>query len=324
MNYTFEGQFAERIYKFVEQKNAVGYQYVESSRILRDFDKFCTDMFPAEASLTKEIFLSWAVKKDTEGNNTLRNRLMPVREFARYLNRCGEDAYVLPPNFAKKGARHIPHIYSEKEIRAVWKVVDEIKPKKNYPIRHIVIPTFMRLLYCCGLRPCEARKIRVADVDLKKGRIDISESKGFKSRIVMMSDDVSQMCRDYNEQAENLMPGRELFFPNSDGKLYTKKWIEKTFSIVRKRAGLVKAGEHPPRLYDFRHTFATHRLYQWMNEGKDLTAMLPYLSAYMGHAQLSDTYYYIHLVPGIFEKMTGVDYSSLENLIPEVEVDNDE
>lgn len=36
--------------------------------------------------------------------------------------------------------------------------------------------------------------------------------------------------------------------------------------------------------------------------GKDVTAMLPYLSAYMGHAQLSDTYYYIHLVPGLFEK----------------------
>lgn len=49
--------------------------------------------------------------------------------------------------------------------------------------------------------------------------------------------------------------------------------------------------------------------------------MLPYLSAYMGHAQLSDTYYYIHLVPGLFEKMAGFDYSASDYLLPEVEYD---
>ena len=56
-----------------------------------------------------------------------------------------------------------------------------------------------------------------------------------------------------------------------------------------------------------------------MREGKDLNAMLPYLSAYMGHAQLSDTYYYIHLVPGLFEEMTEFDDSASNNLIPEVD-----
>lgn len=97
--------------------------------------------------------------------------------------------------------------------------------------------------------------------------------------------------------------------------------IEKTFRIVKVKAGIEISGEHSPILYDFRHTFATHRLYQWMHEGKDVTAMLPYLSAYMGHAQLSDTYYYIHLVPGLFEKMAGFDYSASNYLLPEVEYD---
>ena len=50
-----------------------------------------------------------------------------------------------------------------------------------------------------------------------------------------------------------------------------------------------------------------------------MNAMLPYLSAYMGHAQLSDTYYYIHLVPGLIEEMSGVAFSSSEILLPEVE-----
>ena len=147
------------------------------------------------------------------------------------------------------------------------------------------------------------------------------ESKGHKSRIVMMADDVTEMCRRYDETVSKIMPGRELFFPNSEGDIYGKVGIEKTFRIVKAKAGIKISGEHSPRLYDFRHTFATHRLYRWMHEGKDVTAMLPYLSAYMGHAQLSDTYYYIHLVPGLFEKMAGFDYSASDYLLPEVEYD---
>ena len=117
------------------------------------------------------------------------------------------------------------------------------------------------------------------------------------------------------------MPGRQLFFPDSQDRLYTKRWIEKTFRIMWAKTEIPQSGANPTRIYDLRHSFATHRLYQWMREGKDLSAMLPYLSAYMGHAQLSDTYYYIHLVPEIFETMSGIDFSSYEKLLPEVETD---
>lgn len=321
MTYTFRSLFSARLHNFIQQKNALGFPYNESIRLLHNFDQFCYEHFANESNLTKEICLTWAIRKSSESNNTFRNRLMPVREFGRYLNRCGESAFVLPSNFAKKGQRHMPHIYTESEIAAIWEIFDHLPYRKNYPIRHLVLPTLIRLLYCCGLRPCEARKLRCMNVDLEKGRLNIVESKGHKSRIVMLSDDVTDFCRKYNAQVSALMPERNLFFPNSQGKLYTKGWLEKTFRIVRAKAKIETSGEHAPRLYDFRHTFATHRLYKWMCEGKDLTAMLPYLSAYMGHAQLSDTYYYIHLVPGLFEKMSGFNYSLSEMLLPEVEYD---
>jgi len=175
------------------------------------------------------------------------------------------------------------------------------------------------LLYCCGLRPVEARKLKIRDVDLDAGKLYIRESKGHNDRIVMLADDVLDYFKTYNEQVSRLLPGREWFFPNSVDSLYTKEWLEKTFRIARKKLGFIQSSSNPPRLYDFRHTFATHRLYLWLNEGKDLTAMLPYLSAYMGHAQLSDTYYYIHLVPGQLEVMSGLDFSKYESLLPEVE-----
>lgn len=94
MIYTFKSRFATRIQEFIAQKNALGFGYLESSRLLRDFDRFCLTYFPDADSLTENLCLAWATKKDTEGNNTFRNRMMPVREFARYLNRNGETAYV--------------------------------------------------------------------------------------------------------------------------------------------------------------------------------------------------------------------------------------
>ncbi len=321
MIYTFESRFATRIQEFIAQKNALGFGYLESARLLRDFDRFCLTYFPDADSLTENLCLAWATKKDTEGNNTFRNRMMPVREFARYLNRNGETAYVLPPDIARKDAPYTPYIYTEAEILAIWDVLDHLIPRSGFPVRQFVIPTMVKLLYCCGLRPAEARRLRVGDVDMDKGRLNIMESKQHRSRIVMMTDDVAAMLSDCNVVVSAVMPDREPFFPNSEGGFYGKRGLEKTFRQTLMKAGVDGTGRRSPRLYDFRHTFATHRLYHWMREGKDLNAMLPYLSAYMGHAQLSDTYYYIHLVPGLMEEMSDFAFSSAEVLLPEVETD---
>ena len=68
-----------------------------------------------------------------------------------------------------------------------------------------------------------------------------------------------------------------------------------------------------PRLYDLRHTFATHRLHQWVKEGKDVNACLAYLSEYMGHSNLESTAYYIHLLPTLYTDLPELRLdSSLE------------
>lgn len=75
----------------------------------------------------------------------------------------------------------------------------------------------VKLLYCCGLRPAEVRRLRVRDIDLDKGRLNIMESKQHRSRIVMMADDVVEMLSNCNAVVSAVMPGREPFFPNTEG-----------------------------------------------------------------------------------------------------------
>jgi len=318
MTRTFNSQFAERIQRFVEQKHAVGHPYVDGERRIWDFDQMCAKRFPEEHKLTKDVALAWATRKQDESLCALHARLMPVREFGRYLLRTGESAYVLPANLTKKGNRHIPHIFTEAEIALLWSEFDSMKPSNVSPLRHIVAPAAIRLLYCCGLRPIEALKLRTSDVDLEKGRLYILESKGSKDRVVMMAEDVTEYYRRFDAQMKLLVPSRTMFFEHSSGRAYSRCSLDVMFQKVRDRV-FPDAGESKPVLYDFRHTYATHRLYKWMKEGKDLTAMVPYLSAYMGHALFADTYYYVHLVPGLFENMAGFDYSAFEKLLPEVE-----
>ena len=159
----------------------------------------------------------------------------------------------------------------------------------------------------------------VSDVDFTTGRLFIRESKGRKDRIVMMADDVCVYMNKYNDKVNEIVPQRNYFFPNPDGGIYNEKRLCDIFSEVRKSLGILGTDLCKPKLYGLRHSFATHRLYQWLNEGCDINAMFPYLSAYMGHSQLTDTYYYIHLVPGQFKAMSGIDFTCYEDLLPEVE-----
>lgn len=238
MRSAFTGAFAPYICGLIEKKQALGYDYHGSACILRTFDEFCREQFPNETCLTAELAMKWAEQFKTEKNLSRLNRVSVIRELAKYMNSVGEQAYLLPLQLTKKSGRHIPYIYSKEDLSKLFKEIDSLQPSLRAPTKHLVVSVIFRLIYCCGLRPVEARRLRREDVNLFEVR---------------------------------------------------------------------------PRLYDLRHTFATHRLYQWVKEGKDINACLAYLSGYMGHSNLESTAYYIHLLPTLYTDLPELRLdSSLE------------
>jgi len=283
----------------------------------------CAERFPEESELTTDICNAWATRRSNESNRTINRRLPFIREFARYLIRTGETAYILPRGKIKGGQRYIPHIYSHAEISLIWRACDNITPTKSYPAAHIIMSALMRLLYCCGMRPSEALNLRTGGVDLNKGTLFIAESKGHKDRIVVLSDDVLEMCRDFNEKMNAHIPNRTFFFAKNCNDSCNHQWLSDLFRRTVDTLNIQSSTGKFLRLYDFRHTFATHRLYQWMRDGKELYTMLPYLSAYMGHTRITETFYYIHLAPGMFESMSGWKHKSVADIFPKA-VEHDE
>jgi integrase len=46
-----------------------------------------------------------------------------------------------------------------------------------------------------------------------------------------------------------------------------------------------------------RHSFAVATLLDWCRDGGDIAARMPLLSAYLGHAEPANTYWYLQAAP---------------------------
>ena len=58
---------------------------------------------------------------------------------------------------------------------------------------------------------------------------------------------------------------------------------------------------HGPRLHDLRHRFAVETLVRWYRDGIDVEPHLPRLATYLGHAHVSDTYWYLTVTPELMQ-----------------------
>jgi integrase len=69
-------------------------------------------------------------------------------------------------------------------------------------------------------------------------------------------------------------------------------------------AGFEDETDYRLRPHDLRHTFAVHRVLAWYREGRDVNALLPALSAYMGHVNPAHTYTYLRSAELLYGEVT--------------------
>jgi integrase len=316
------GVLADQINGLIGQKHALGYKYEDNERLLRQFSAMCNEAFPGATTLTEEMARRWCDIDADYTSKYTQARAYVVNHLGRYMRSIGEEAYLLPIElFPSLSVKHTPHIYTREELRTLFLLLDNLpKNEQNryFKYNKLVFPVIVKMVYFCGMRPSEARTLKVSDVKLATGELTIRQSKGNNDRLVVMSDDMTRVCQKYDKAIAKIAPHRAIFFPSSRGdKVFTKIWLNKHFRMAMYALGINTLDENSPRLYDLRHTFATHCLQKWINEGKDINAMLLYLSAYMGHANVGLTAYYIHLIPENFHAQNHISPQWYADLPPE-------
>jgi integrase len=316
--YSYQSGFAQSIREMLGFKERFGYAQSTHAPSLRNFDRFCTEFYPATSFLSEPLVLAWLKKRPSENSGGLKKRANTIRQFGQYLNYMGQTAYVLPSGYIGGHSAFVPYMLSDDELAAFFRAADSFPIGKHSPYRHLVVSVIFRLIYCCGLRPNEARLLKTVDMDCQSDRIMINSTKKNRDRIVMMSDDIALLCSKYDSIVRSIYPAREYFFPTPHGNAYASNTLIYLFRRCWRTAFENADSARMPRIYDLRHRFAATVIMGWMDEGKDAQALLPYLSAYMGHTRLSATAYYIHLLPSNLTASDSVDWNRFSDLIPEV------
>jgi integrase len=311
---------ADAITALVEQKRAVGYKYAAEARVLARFATFCRSEFPGLQAPDQASVEAWlaAARRRNVTPATLQTLAAPVRQLARWLGRRGVPAYVLPKGALPRPARYVPHIYTDQELAALFAQTDRCRYCSQVPLRHLVMPVLFRTIYACGLRASEGRLLRVSDVDLDAGVLQLRDAKGGKDRQVPVSTALRVRLADYHAQVAG-RTGGDWFFPGTAGKPLTLGNIDKNFRRFLWQARICHGGRgHGVRVHDLRHTFVVNNLRSWFTHGQDVGALLPVLQTYLGHSSIADTAYYLRLTAESYPHITARVQHTIGDVVPPI------
>lgn len=302
--------FYNKILEYMNFRCSLGYGNIHKNYLLM-FDKYCYLNHPDKYVLTKQIVKGWFLYEINISGKALTNKASAIRCFAKYL---GKDSYILPTDYVPKKDPFYPNILSKEELINFFKQVDQYYNNQN-PIKSDTMSVLLRLLYCCGLRPNEGRNLLLDDINFNTGELFIRKVKRNKDRLIVASNDVLNLLKQYNEKRKIFINKEEThFFINSDStSIKTYQLREHVCKCWKKANSNISENElRPLRAYDLRHLFASTVLHKWLDSGENIYSKLPYLRAYMGHEKFEDTLYYIHILPEYLLSSKNVDWKKID------------
>jgi len=291
---------------YLTVRRAVGYKLQETGRMLRKFAGFA--MHKGDCFIRSETAIEWA---GTGSSPRQRARqLQVVVHLARYL-RAEDPRHEIPPGsvFVCKRQRPIPFIYKQSDIVRLVHQATRLKPARLEPADSslpVTLSTLLCLLASTGLRPSEALALRFEDVT--SDGLLIRETKFRKNRLVPLHDSAVAALERYLDQRRRFATSDDHVFVSPWGRALKYGYVRKKFRQVVKQAGLEPAvGQPSAQLHAFRHTFAVRAL-ETCPDGRDRIGQhMLALSTYLGHARVTDTYWYLQAVP---ELMTDIAHAS--------------
>jgi integrase/recombinase XerD len=318
---SYLSSLAPHLHQFVEEKRVLGYRYRSQAHWLVAFDRFLLEQGVTTPDLPKAVIGAWARKRPHESVSTQRNRIQIVRQLCLFLMRRGFSPYLPGSHLVPKGhSAFVPHIFTQKQMSLFLTAADQIRPSPHSPGREVMLPLIFRLLYGCGLRVSEARHLQIRDVDLARDLLTVRDGKFRKDRLVPVAPSLAARLKGYLATHACGRRPDDLLFPAPDGGPLAPQTIDGAFRQLLWACRISHGGRgRGPRLHDFRHTFAVHRLMHWYRDDVDLGVALPVLSTYLGHVSLCGTQRYLRLTAEMYPDLTRALHARFGDVIPRKE-----
>ncbi len=289
----------EQVTDYLATRRVMGFKVEGLRKLLLNFVAFCEKRHVDHVRI--DLAVEWATTpiKIPVTDALIARRLDAVRVFARHQHALDPDTQIPPEGIGQRRYQpKEPNVFTEEQVMALVAAADSLSPR----FTAVTWRTLLGLLATTGMRPGEACRLSVGDVDLANGVLQILDTKFGKSRLVFLHPTTATMLDDYlkirADRVGTTARSCPNLFVNSRREPLRPARLSGTFhQIVATASITTRPGHRPPRLHDLRHTFTVATILGWYRDGHDVQARLPLLSTWLGHVDPASTYWYLHAVP---------------------------
>ena len=177
-------------------------------------------------------------------------------------------------------------ILTQQEIKTLYNSIENTYLKYSFKERQpkqYELKLIFTLCYGCGLRRSEAYSLQLQDIDFDKKTVFIKQGKGYKDRIVPMSEGVYRELQNYIYNFRHCLKlNHNRLFIHTEPTLRLKlKYLQNICDEPTIKAKRLT-------LHGLRHSIATHLLQNGMS--------LDNIALFLGHSSLDSTQIYTHLI----------------------------
>lgn len=279
------------IRRYLEIRRAGGFDLKAEEGLLRGFASFATAR--SETHVRRQTAIDWATQAPSPCQR--ERRLGMVRRFVDHA-RAEDPAHEIVPRgvFASNRPRRpIPFLFSSDEVSRLLEATSHLRPRGS--LRPLTYYTLFGLLAATGLRISEAMHLLLGDVT--SDGIVVRKTKFRKSRLLPLHATTESALKRYLKRRRSVGGADEHVFISTKGRALSYAMINGTFQFLVKRIHLcVKPGQRA-RIHDLRHHFAVRALEDCKGGHDHVKRHILALSTYLGHAHVTDTYWYLQATP---------------------------
>jgi site-specific recombinase XerD len=298
---------------FVAWARAMGWRYNAAPYHLANFACFL-ERRGIERLVDVDAELLLAYRRDllaTRSPSTVNSYLKTLRALWRYLQREDFVTHQATKGLTSLRSNYfIPYLYASRELLSIEAAaharIGQARTRAARFSRQTRRAAF-NLLRDCGLRVSEACRLNVDDYDPVARSLRIERTKFFKTRTIPLPRTTCTQLGQYlrHRRLVAAETGEPIpFFISIRGRRLHRASLENDFKRLLCSLGLYQPRYQQGRtvfgstnLHALRHSYAVGVLTRWQRQKRNVERLLPLLSAYLGHAEVTYTKHYLHLTP---------------------------
>ena len=296
---------ADAITALVAEKRAVGYKYAAEERVLARFEAFCAQRVPRTGhGHPRRRSRRGSPRPGGGGSSPRPCRAWPRRSGSSPAGSAAvaSTAYVLPAGALPRPARYVPHIYTDRELAALFAPDRPLPLLLGGPVPASgdagPVPHDLRVRAALLRGPAAARR---ATSTSTAGVLQIRDAKGGKDRQLPVSEPLREQARRLPRQARRaarlgvVLPRRDAR-PAVDAGERLPQLPPVPVAGPHLRTA---AADTAPVSMTCATRWRVNNLRSWFARGEDVNALLPVLQTYLGHSSIGDTAYYLQPDRGV-------------------------